>query len=197
MSAFSWVNIDGGVFHHNVVHRPGNWVARILNENQASAIVDTRNGRLLDNRIIYNDVANEFSMAVNLGAETVPVSFIFARNRWLNLANPSPAGSRPNLPTDETGGSYGDTTLGDALTSAIVWEFPWGKWIVNANAVAKSVEITDFASLRRATPGASAEFRPLEANPLSGNWTSAAIPAASIELPAFSQAILVEPQSKK
>ncbi len=22
-SAFSWVNIDGGVFHHNLVHRPG------------------------------------------------------------------------------------------------------------------------------------------------------------------------------
>ena len=35
-SAFSWVNIDGGVFHHNVVSRPGQWVARILNENQGN-----------------------------------------------------------------------------------------------------------------------------------------------------------------
>ena len=88
MSAFSWVNIDGGVFHHNFVHRPGNWVARILNENQGNAIVDSQNGRFHDNRVVYNDVASEFSTAVNVGPETVPASYQFARNRWLNLANP-------------------------------------------------------------------------------------------------------------
>jgi hypothetical protein len=194
MSAFSWVNIDGGVFHHNVVHRPGNWVARILNENQASEIVDTQNGKFHDNRIIYNDVASEFSTAVNVGVETVPASYTFARNRWLNMANPTSAGSRPNLPTTEPGGTYGDTALGDELDSPVVWEFSWGKWIANANPQFKTVEIANFAALRRATPGASAEFKPLDTNPLSGKWTAAANPAATIELPAFSQAILIDPQ---
>jgi hypothetical protein len=194
MSAFSWVNIDGGVFHHNVVYRPGNWVARILNENQGNAIVDTQNGQFHDNRIVYNDVANEFSTAINVGAETVPTSYQFARNRWLNLANSTPAGSTPNLPTAESGGKYGDTSLGGEPDSAVVWDFPWGKWIVNANAAAKSVEIAGFAALRRATPGESVAFKPLEADPLLGAWTAAEIPAATFEVPAFSQAILIDPQ---
>jgi hypothetical protein len=193
MSAFSWVNIDGGVFHHNFVHRPGNWIARILNENQGNAIVDTQNGQFRDNRIVYNDVANEFSTAVNVGAETVPASYRFERNRWLNIANPTAAGSTPNLPTPETGGTYGDTALGRELDSAVTWEFPWGKWIVNANEAVTSVEISNFASLRRATPGEVANFRPLETNPLSGAWTSAAISTGIIELPAFSQMILIDP----
>lgn len=192
MSAFSWVNIDGGVFHHNFVHRPGNWVARILNENPGHAIIDTQNGRLHDNRIVYNDVANEFSTAVNVGSETLPASFQFARNRWLNLANPTSAGSTPSLPTAETGGIYGDTTLGNELDSAIVWDFPWGKWVVNANPVPKSVQIASSAAFRRAVPGVSAEFHPLSDDPLAGDWSAVAIPAAPIELPAYSQAILID-----
>ena len=71
-SSFSWVNIDGGVFHHNVVSRPGQWVARILNENGGLPIVDTQNGIFQDNRIVYNDTASEFSTAVNVGPETLP-----------------------------------------------------------------------------------------------------------------------------
>ena len=106
-SAFSWVNIDGGVFHHNVVSRPGQWIARILNENQGQPIVDTQNGQLHDNRIVYNDTATEFSTAVNVGPETLSNSYTFARNQWLNLANPTPAGATPNLPVPETGGTYG------------------------------------------------------------------------------------------
>jgi hypothetical protein len=77
----------------------------------------------------------------------------------------------------------------------VVWEFPWGKWIVNANATAKSVNVAGFAALRRAVPGTAAVFSPLEANPFAGAWNSAAIPATRIELPAFSQAILIDPQN--
>ncbi len=191
-SAFSWVNIDGGVFHHNVVHRPFRWVARILNENQGLAIVDPQNGQLHDNRIVFNDTGSEFSTAVNVGPETLPATYSFARNRWLNLANPTPAGSTPSLPTPENGGIYG----GDAMAptdAAHVWDFPWGKWIVNANATQEAVDIANFQALRRATPGDSASFEPLDASPLSGVWTSAAIPAATIQLPAFSQVILIDP----
>lgn len=192
-SAFSWVNIDGGIFHHNVVHRPYRWVARILNENQGSAtIVDTQNGQLHDNRIVFNDTGSEFSTAVNDGPETEPDTYSFARNRWLNLANPTPGGSRPALPTVEVDGVYG----GDAMAptdAAHVWDFHWGKWIVNANASVETVEVADYQSFRRALAGGEAEFEPLENDPLRGAWTSQAISAATIELPAFSQVILINP----
>jgi hypothetical protein len=191
-SAFSWVNIDGGVFHHNVVNRPYRWVARILNENQGNPIIDPQNGQLHDNRIVFNDAGSEFSTAVNVGVETLPATYSFARNRWLNLANPTPAGSTPTLPTPEVGGVYG----GDAMApidAAHVWDFPWGKWIVNANGTEKSVDIANYQALRRASPGSSATFRPLQNDPLDGSWTSAAIPAATIQLPAFSQVILIDP----
>jgi len=97
-SSFSWVNVDGGVFHHNVVSRPGQWVARILNENGGLPIVDTQNGIMQDNLIVFNDTALEFSTAVNVGPETLPKTYTFARNQWLNMANLSAAGSTPSLP---------------------------------------------------------------------------------------------------
>jgi hypothetical protein len=85
--------------------------------------------------------------------------------------------------------------LADELDAANVWNFSWGRWIVNASTETRSVEMANFESFRRATPGESAEFRPLEADPLIGAWTAAAIPAATIELPPFSQAILINPQA--
>ena len=58
------------------------------------------------------------------------------------------------------------------------------------------MEFPNFASLRRAVPvDGTAEFRPLEADPLIGSWSAAAIPAATIELSAFSQVILIDPQA--
>jgi hypothetical protein len=192
-SAFSWVNIDGGIFHHNVVNRPFRWIARILNENQGSAtIIDTQNGQLHDNRIEFNDTASELSTAVNVGPETIPSSYRFARNRWLNLANPTPAGSTPSLPTAEVGGTYGGDPMA-ATDVAQVWDFAWGKWIVNANDAQKSLNIANYQSLRRATPGSGARFEPLLADPLTGVWTSASIPTATLQLPAFSQVILIDP----
>jgi hypothetical protein len=191
-SSFSWVNINGGVFHHNVVNRPGQWVARILNENQGLPIVDTQQGTLADNRIVYNDTATEFSTAVNVGAETLPTTFTFARNQWLNLANPTAAGSTPSLPVTETGGAYGIAT-GSATDVPQVWDFGWGKWIVNATAAQQSVDVTAYPSLRRAIGGAGSTFDPLAADPLSGTWTSAPVAGTALLLPAFSQAILIDP----
>jgi hypothetical protein len=66
---------------------------------------------------------------------------------------------------------------------------------VNANPEANSVDVSNFASLRRAIPGDSAQFHPLEMDPLSGQWNAAAVPAATIALPAFSQTILIDPQN--
>src|SRR5690606_23967603 len=84
-SAFSWVNIDGGIFHHNLVHRPGNWTMRILNENQGNPIIDTQNGQFHDNVVIFNDTPSEYNTTVNVGPETFPNTFSFARNKWFNI----------------------------------------------------------------------------------------------------------------
>ena len=85
-SSFSFVNIDGGNFHHNYAHRPDDWFIRILNENQGNAIVDTKNGRLTGNLMVFNDTASEFNTAVNIGPETEPTTFEFVENQWYNLA---------------------------------------------------------------------------------------------------------------
>lgn len=190
-SAFSWVNINGGVFHHNLVHRPGQWVARILNENQGLPIVDTQNGQFLDNRIVFNNTSTEFSTHVNVGDETLASTFTFARNEWLNLANPTPAGSIPSLPVAETGGIYG-VTPAPSVDAPQVWNFNWGKWIVNANPTPQTLDATAFQSLRRATAGQTASFNPRANNPLTGTWTVADVPATTLELPAFSQTILID-----
>jgi hypothetical protein len=191
-SSFSWVNIDGGLFHHNLVSRPGQWVARILNENGGLPIVDTQNGKFQDNRIVYNDTASEFSTAVNVGPETLPSTYTFARNQWLNLANPTAAGSTPGLPVSEAGGIYG---VGPAATTdgPHVWDFAWGKWIVNANATQQTVDVTALQSMRQAIAGPDASFGPLDADPLGGVWTSMDVLTSTLLLPAFSQAILIDP----
>jgi hypothetical protein len=44
-------------------------------------------------------------------------------------------------------------------------------------------------------PGPAADFSPLDADPLAGAWSAAAIPAVNVEVPAFSQAILIDPRA--
>lgn len=67
-----------------------------------------------DNHIVFNDTASEFSTAVNVGPETLPNAYAFARNQWLNMANLSAAGSTPSLSTPEADGVYG---VGPAATT--------------------------------------------------------------------------------
>jgi hypothetical protein len=193
-SAISWVNIDGGVFHHNFVHRPGQWVLRILNENPETSIVDTQNGQFHDNYVVYNDTDDEFNTAVNVGDETKPESFSFARNRWFNIASPTPEGSKPELPADESEGVYGEKPSA-TIDSVQIWEFPWGKWIVSANAKKKAINIAENATLRRAMAGDGAKFEPLLDDPLTGSWKAEKTAGSTIELPPFSQMILVDTQA--
>jgi hypothetical protein len=127
-----------------------------------------------------------------VGPETLPNTYSFVNNRWLNLANPTPAGSTPSLPVAEVGGVYGGDPMAPT-DAAHAWDFGWGKWIVNANATQKSVDVSAFQSLRRAIPGSGAEFDPLAADPLVGTWTSQALGGNSLQLPAFSQVILIDP----
>jgi hypothetical protein len=191
-SAFSWVNIDGGIFHHNLIIRPGKWVVRILNEEDESVpMVDTQNGQFNDNRIVFNDTDNEFNEAVNNSDNVLLDTFQFARNRWLNLANKTPEGSKPTLPTEEVDGVYGEGPGVDP-EAVQVWVFPWGKWAVNATDKPRAIQIAKDSDLKRAIAGAGAKFEPLSDSPLSGEWKTAPAAGTNIQLPPFSQAILVK-----
>jgi hypothetical protein len=191
-SAFCWVNIDGGIFHHNVVYRPGQWVVRILNEEiEELPMVDTQNGQFHDNVVVFNDTDDEFNEAVNNSDNVLLETFSFARNRWLNLANPTLESSRPNLPTQEADGTYGEDS-GVSIDAPQVWEFPWGKWIVNANSQPAMVEFGDVDSLRHAIEGQAAKFDPLAEKPITGEWKVAALSPGAATMPPFSQMILID-----
>jgi hypothetical protein len=187
-SAFSWVNIDGGIFHHNVVERPGQWVLRILNENEGTSIVPTRNGQFLDNDVTYS-TGDHFNTAANEGDAVEAATFQFARNRWYNLADPT--ASRPKLPAEETDGVYGEEPLA-STTAPQVWTFPWGKWIVNANPAWMPLEIEGYEALQAAVPGKGSRFQPLLEDPLTGEWTVLDVLDGSAKLQPMSQLILID-----
>lgn len=189
-AAMSYVNIDGGLFHHNYVERPGNWTLRILNENQGSSIVDTQNGVFRDNVVNFNDTATEYSQAVNIGSETAASSFVFSGNSWLNLADPTPAGSTPTLPSPEENGTYGLDSNIDP-NSVIAWEFDWGIWLVNASDSVSEYTVTNpEQQFELASAGTTAEFVPSQSEPFVGEWEFAALTNGDLQLAPFSQLIL-------
>ena len=196
-SAFSYANIDGGIFHHNYAERPNDWVIRILNEQQSGNYVETQNGQFLNNKIVFNDTATEFRRAVNIGPMTLPQTFVFEGNQWFNQADPTRGGSFPILPAPETNGIYGVDPEIDP-DRPIAWDFDWGRWIVNASELDGIFTPDDPTQFRIATPGPGATFLPLEANPLQGNWTLSSIIGPDLSVDSFSQIVLLaipEPSS--
>jgi hypothetical protein len=187
-AAASYVNIDGGVFHHNWLQNPRNWAMRILNENSGAPIVDTQNGQFTDNVIEYDGAA--WNRAVNVGSDTLPASFTFARNQWNNTSGPS----NVSLPAPETDGQYGTISVPRA-GDQIRWDFPWGHWVVNASAggAKEDLAIDNAHAVLLATPSHDGAFDPLAADPLSGTWTFSPLPGESVQLAAQSQMILIRP----
>lgn len=188
-SAANWVNIDGGLYHHNYIERPSRWTMRILNENQGGPYVDTQNGEFRDNIVVYNDTPSEYSQAVNVGPEVVDSTFSFSGNQWFNLANPTAGGSTPSLPTTEQDGTYGVDPNVD-VDDVIVWEFDWGVWLVNATSMANEYVLDDPALFTVATAAdPAAEFVPADAEPFVGNWNFGQA-TTTLQLAPFSQLIL-------
>lgn len=190
---FAYVNIDGGLFHHNYAHLPQNWVIRILNENRGNQIVDTQHGQFRDNVIVFDGAMRT---AVNVGPETLPETFVFSGNHWFNQAVPND--STPSLPAQETGGTYGVAPGHVSLEGPIVWSFPWGKWIVNASGEIGEVAAEEFVALKLASPGEGAVFRPLASpaqaeHPLEGEWDFQEVPIdGPLRIDPFSQLVLIE-----
>lgn len=102
-SPIAFVGVDGAIVRHNTIYRPSRWALRILQENLEPGFVASRNGQFTDNIIAYR--SGEMGNPVNIGPNTVPESFVLARNAWYALD--APARSRPNLPLPEVDGVYG------------------------------------------------------------------------------------------
>jgi hypothetical protein len=104
----AFVGVDDAVVRFNTIYRPKRWALRILQETNAPGFVPSRNGEFTDNIVVFR--SNEwFEGGVNIGANTAPKTFKFARNFWFCLD--SPARSRPTLPTEEANGVYGTDPL--------------------------------------------------------------------------------------
>lgn len=99
----TFVNVDGAVVRHNTIYRPTQWVMRILQETVQDDFVPSRNGVFTDNIIAFR--SDELATAVNVGVNTAPQTFQFARNWWYCLD--APQRSRPSLPTPEEDGHSG------------------------------------------------------------------------------------------
>lgn len=100
----AFVGVDGAVARFNTIYRPKRWVMRILQETNAPGFAPCRNGVVEDNIIVFR--ANEWvEGGVNIGPKTAPQTFKFARNWW--FCEDRPERSKPNLPTPEKDGVYG------------------------------------------------------------------------------------------
>lgn len=106
----AFTGADSSVFRYNTIYRPTRWILRILQETTAPGFVPCRRGRFEHNLIVFR--RSELSTWVNIGPNTQPESFVFARNWW--FCEDRPETSKPVLPATETGGVYGiDPKLAD------------------------------------------------------------------------------------
>ncbi|WP_442481934.1 right-handed parallel beta-helix repeat-containing protein [Aeoliella sp. SH292] len=184
---FSYVNIDGGTFHHNWAENPGRWAIRILNENAGNdSIVETQNGSFHDNVVQYS--TGTWSQAVNDGADTLPATFDFARNQWQNTSG----STNVQLPSPEVDGQYGSISV-PRVGDQIRWDFAWGHWIVNASSTAApgALAVPNSEGLLIATPGEVAGFSPLAADPLEGSWTFTPLGSGQVQLAAQTDQVII------
>jgi hypothetical protein len=101
--AAAFVGVDGAIFSDNTILFPTKWIFRILQESRGANFVPCGNVVIQDNRIVFERAA--INLEINIGDGTAPDSFRFVGNRW--FAADRPAASKPRLPTQETGGTYG------------------------------------------------------------------------------------------
>ncbi len=103
LCACAFTGVEGAEFSDNTILFPEKWIFRILQETTEPGFVPCRNVLIENNAIVFR--RSEVSVEVNIGAKTAPETFRFAKNRW--FAEDRPDRSRPQLPTNETDGTYG------------------------------------------------------------------------------------------
>lgn len=103
----AFVGVDGALVRFNTIYRPRRWVLRILQETRKPEFVPCRHGQFTDNIIAFR--SDEVATAVNIGPDTAPETFTFARNFWYCLDDPGK--SKPHLPAPESQGTYGEDPM--------------------------------------------------------------------------------------
>lgn len=102
----AFVGVDGATVRFNTIYRPERWALRILQETTAAGFVPCRNGQFTDNIVAFHS-SQWSSGGVNIGPNTAPATFQFARNWWTCIDDPPR--SRPTLPVAESAGVYGQS----------------------------------------------------------------------------------------
>ena len=103
LCAAAFVGVDGGEFTGNTVLYPEKWIFRILQETTELSYALCRNVLVQDNRIVFRRA--QVQIDINIGGGTEPESFRFEGNHW--FAEDRPRASKPQLPSEEKGGTYG------------------------------------------------------------------------------------------
>lgn len=101
--AAAFVGVDGAEFTNNTILFPQKWIFRILQETSTKDFAPCRNVLVSNNNIVFRRA--DVQVEVNVGAGTAPETFRFEKNRW--FAEDRPQSSKPKLPVEEVGGSYG------------------------------------------------------------------------------------------
>ena len=94
-AAIAFVGCDGATVRHNTIHLPRRWVFRILQETRDPEFVKCRRGNFTDNLIVLRGIDG----VANIGPDTAPETFTFARNYWFRVD--APERSLPRLPVPE------------------------------------------------------------------------------------------------
>lgn len=97
LAPIACVGVDGATLRFNTFVKPSKWVLRILQESSGERFVASRDGAFTDNLIVYDGA--DVREVVNVGPNTAPQTFTFARNYWFRVD--APTHSIPSLPTPE------------------------------------------------------------------------------------------------
>jgi hypothetical protein len=170
----AFVGCENGLFAHNTILHPTKWVARILQENNHAQMIQCRNNVFVNNVVVFDQQVQVF---VNVGGNTHPDTFVFARNLWYHDANP--AFRTPNLPVIEiapipTGNPlFKDIDVGDyslSLSSPAIGQAVSIEEVLGARPITIP-GIGDFQGQCYSIPATLGAFRGIERTSVDG-WKS-------------------------
>src|SRR5690606_36179665 len=96
---------------NNTIIEPENWVFRILQETVSTPeyeFLPSGNSRVVNNIVYFDD---QVGVAVNVGGNTDPGSFVLANNLWYRFDDPGQSAPPGGLPVAETDGIIGEDPL--------------------------------------------------------------------------------------
>jgi hypothetical protein len=108
VTPFAYVGAVDCVVAHNTIVNPTNWLFRILQETTSHdgyVFLETQNC-VLTNNIFYFERAELSATDINVGPNTLPLTYTLRHNLW--YAHDTPGSSEPDYPVAESGGIVGE-----------------------------------------------------------------------------------------